>query len=169
MPSNCHPSLHAQDDVCLLLTPTQPGQAIPSFPPTCSEAAPAPTPSAFLPLALLNYNPEYLPASCLSGLQLHGTQGSSSLRLHLSAETNITILVSELDASTTTDVLRWAGGFKAMHQLVQDQFPHPITELRPPLPLASFPLSFPPPPLPCRQLVLVQEPTYPIYSGCCMM
>lgn len=114
MPSNCHPSLHAQDDVCLLLTPTQPGQAIPSFPPMCSEAAPAPTPSAFLPLALLNYNPEYLPASCLSGLQLHGTQGSSSLRLHLSAETNITILVSELDASTTTDVLRWAGGFKAI-------------------------------------------------------
>lgn len=29
-----------RDDVCLLLTATQPGQAIPSFPPICSAAVP---------------------------------------------------------------------------------------------------------------------------------
>lgn len=94
--------------------PAWPGHPFLSTHMFSSCPTPAPTLSAFLSLALLNYNPEYLPASLLPGQQLHGTYGSSGLRLHLSVKTSITILVSKLDSSTATDVLRWAGGLRAM-------------------------------------------------------
>lgn len=51
------------------------------------------------------------------------------------------------------------------HQLVQDAFPHPLTESWPPHPPPPFPLSFPSSLLPCSQQFLGQELTYPELLG----